>query len=99
MRRVVLLLAVLASSTAPAFAQKAEIEAANAKWKLGRFAGIASLYTNDATAFPPGAPIVTGNAAIGAMWKGMADQANDPKVTTLQVKPLGSTAAEETGTF
>jgi ketosteroid isomerase-like protein len=103
MQKLVPVIAVLAWFIAPAIAQKAEIEAANTKWieffNKGDFAAIASLYTNDATAFPPSSPMVKGNAAIGAMWKGMAEQATDPKLTTLQVKPLGSTAAEEIGTF
>ena len=93
----------LAGLIAPAVAQKAEIEAVNAKWmelfNKGVFAGVASLYTNDATAFPPGSGMVKGRAAIGAMWKGMADQVSDPKVTTLDVKPLGRSAAREIGTF
>jgi ketosteroid isomerase-like protein len=33
------------------------------------------------------------------MWKGMAAQVGDPKLTTLSVKPLGSSAAVEIGTF
>lgn len=33
------------------------------------------------------------------MWKGMADQATDPKLTTLDVKQLGPSAAREIGTF
>jgi ketosteroid isomerase-like protein len=44
---------------APAVGQKAEI-VMNAKWidffNKGDFAGVASLYTEDAVAFPPGAP-------------------------------------------
>jgi uncharacterized protein (TIGR02246 family) len=103
MRTIALVIAFLAGLIAPAFAQKAEIEAVNAKWieffNKGDFAGIASLYTEDATAFPPGFGIVKGRAAIGAMWKGMAEQASDPKVTTLDVKPLGPSAAREFGTF
>jgi uncharacterized protein (TIGR02246 family) len=103
MRRVVLLIAFAICSMAPAFAQRAEIDAANVKWieffNKGDFAGVASLYTNDATAFPPGSPMVKGNDAIGAMWKGMAEQVTDPKLTTLDVKPLGSSAAREIGTF
>jgi hypothetical protein len=58
----------------------------------GDFAGVASLYTDDATAFPPGSGMVKGRAAIGAMWKSPAEQAGDPKVTTLDVKPLGGSA-------
>jgi uncharacterized protein (TIGR02246 family) len=103
MRRVALVIAFFSALTAPAFAQRAEIEAANAKWmelfNKGDFAGVASLYTEDATAFPPGSGMVKGRAAIGAMWKGIAEQVGDPKVTTLDVKPLGPAAAREIGTF
>ena len=103
MRRIALVIAFLAGLIAPAVAQKAEIEAVNAKWmelfNKGDFAGVASLYTDDATAFPPGSAMVKGGAAIGAMWKDMAEQVSDPKVTTLEVKPLGPSAAREIGTF
>jgi uncharacterized protein (TIGR02246 family) len=103
MHRIALVLAFLVGLIAPAFAQRAEIEAVNAKWmelfNKGDFAGIASLYTDDATAFPPGSAMVKGSAAIGAMWKSMAEQVSDPKVTTLDVKPLGPSAAREIGTF
>ena len=103
MRRIALVIAFVAGLTVPAFAQKAEIEAVNAKWmelfNKGDFAGVASLYTDDATAFPPGSGMVKGRAAIGAMWRSMAEQVSDPKVTTLDVKPLGPSAAREIGTF
>ena len=88
---------------APGFAQQAEIEAVNAKWidffNKGDFAGIALLYTEDATALPPGSPTAKGRVAIEVMWKSMAEQVSDPKVTTLDVKPLGGSAAREIGTF
>lgn len=103
MRRIALLIAFMAGLIAPAFAQKAEIEAVNAKWmdffNKGDFAGVASLYTDDATAFPPGSGMVKGRAAIEAMWKSMAEHVSDPKVTTLDVKSLGPTAVREIGTF
>jgi uncharacterized protein (TIGR02246 family) len=103
MRRIALAVVVLAGLAAPAAAQKAEIEAANVKWvaffNKGDFDGVASLYTADATAFPPGSAMVKGRAAIGAMWKGMAEQVTDPKVTTIDVKRLGPAAAREIGTF
>ena len=73
--------------------QQAEIEAVNAKWldffNKGDFAGVASLYTEDATALPPGLPMAKGRAAIEVMWKNMAEQVGDPKLTTLDVKSLG----------
>ncbi len=103
MRRFALVLIFAFGLIVPALAQKAEIEAVNAKWmqffNKGDFAGIASLYTDDAIAFPPGSAMVKGSAAIGAMWKGMAEQVSDAKVTTLDVKPLGPSAAREIGTF
>lgn len=103
MHKLALVIAFLAAFIAPAHAQKARIEAVNAKWvelfNKGDFNGIANLYTSDATAFPPGAPMVRGRAAIGQMWKGLAEQAGNPKLTTLDVKRLGPSAAREIGTF
>ena len=103
MRSIALVIALVAVLIASAFAQKAEIEAVNAKWidffNAGDFAGVASLYTEDATAFPPGSGMVKGRAAIEALWKAMAEQVSDPKLTTLDVKPLGPSAAREIGTF
>jgi uncharacterized protein (TIGR02246 family) len=103
MRGSTLAIAFFLGLIAPAAAQKADIEAVNAKWEAffnkGDFDGVASLYTVDAAAFPPGSAMVKGRAAIGAMWKGMAAQVGDPKVTTLDVKRLGPAAAREIGTF
>jgi uncharacterized protein (TIGR02246 family) len=103
MIRMALVIAFVLALIGPASAQKAEIEAVNAKWteffNKGDFAGVASLYTADAVAFPPGSPMVHGQAAIGAMWKSMAEHVSDPKLTTLDVKPLGPSAAREIGTF
>jgi len=103
MRRIGPVIALLAALVAPAFAQKAEIEAVNAKWiecfNKDDFAGVASLYTDDATAFPPGSGMVKGRAAIEALWRSMAAQVSDPKLTTLDVKPLAPSAAREIGTF
>ena len=103
MCRIVLVLMLMLGFVVPASAQKAEIDAVNAQWieffNKGDFAGVASLYTEDATAFPPGSAMVKGRAAIGAMWKNLAGQAGDPKLTTLEVKPLGPSAAREIGTF
>jgi uncharacterized protein (TIGR02246 family) len=103
MRSIALTVVFFLGLAAPAAAQKADIEAANARWteffNKGDFDGVGSLYTTDATAFPPGSGMVKGRAAIGAMWKKMAEQVGDPKVTTLDVKRLGPGAAREIGTF
>jgi SnoaL-like protein len=83
MQKISFVIAFLVALAAPALAQKAQIEAVNAKWvelfNKGDFGGIAELYTADAIAFPPGSPMVRGKAAIGAMWKGLAEQAGNPK--------------------
>src|SRR6516162_188543 len=89
MRRIALAIVLVVGLTVPAFAQQSEIEAVNAKWieffNKGDFAGVASLYAEGATAFPPGSAMVQGGAAIGAMWKSMAEKVGDPKLTTLDV--------------
>ena len=103
MRRNLLAIAVLLALATPAAAQKAQIEVVNAKWmelfNKGDFAALAELYTADAVAFPPGAAMVRGKGAIGAMWKGLAEQAGNPRLTTLEVRRLGPAAAREIGTF
>ena len=103
MRRIALVIAFMIALVAPAVAQKAKIEAVNAKWtelfNKGDFEWFAQLYTVDAIAFPPGSAMVRGRAAIGRMWKGMAEQVSNPKVTTLEVKRLSPSAAREIGTF
>jgi ketosteroid isomerase-like protein len=88
MRRMALMLTFLVGLVAPAFF-----------FNKDDFTAIASLYTDDATAFPPGSAIVNGRAAIEAMWKRMAEQVSDPKLITVDVKPLGPSAAREIGTF
>src|SRR5260370_21928752 len=92
MRSIALVIALVAVLIAPAFAQKAEIEAVNAKWidffNKGDFGGLASLYSEDATAFPPRSSIVKGRTAIAVMGKDMAAQVSDPKLPTVPVKSL-----------
>ena len=103
MRIIALVIAFVAGMITPGFTQQTEIEAVNTKWidffNKGDFAGVATLYTEDATAFPPGSPMAKGRAAIEVMWKNIAEQVGEPKLTTLDVKPLGPSAAREIGTF
>src|SRR2546422_3607204 len=83
MRRIASVIAVVAALIAAAFAQKAEIEAGNAKWidffNKGDFTGVASLYTEDATAFPPGSGMVKGRAAIEAALRSARDRDLQPQ--------------------
>lgn len=103
MRSIAPAIVILALLIPPAAAQKSEIEAVNTRWigffNKGDFDGLASLYTVDATAFPPGSALVKGRAAIGTMWKSIAEQVSDPKIITVDVKRLGPSALREIGTF
>ena len=103
MRWIMLVTVFLTALAAPAFAQKATIEAANAKWievfDKGDFDGLAQLYTADATLLPPGAAMVKGRAAIAKIFKDTAQQFGTPKLTTLEVKRLGPNAIREIGTY
>jgi ketosteroid isomerase-like protein len=96
MLRLTLTVACLIASLLPAFAQKAEIEAVTAKWlesfNKGDFAGVASLYTEGATALPPG-------SSDRSDVENIAGQASDPQITTLDFKSLGPSAAREIGTY
>ena len=103
MRRIALVIGFMAGLIAPALGQMGDIAAVNAKWmeffNKGDFAGIASLYTDDAKVFPPGSAMVRGRAAIETMWKGMAEQVSNPELRTADVKSLGPSASVEIGTF
>jgi hypothetical protein len=87
MLTIALVIALMAGLIVPAFAQKAEIEAVNAKWidffNKGDFVGVASLYTDDATAFPPGSSIERQSRDRGTMEKhggaGQRSETHNPR--------------------
>jgi uncharacterized protein (TIGR02246 family) len=82
---------------------KADIDAANQKFvaafNKGDAAGVAQLYTEQATALPPHAPMAKGRAAIQTFWQG-AIQAGLKNISlkAVQVDQFGS-AAREIGEF
>ena len=87
----------------PAVAQsKADIQKLNDQWAAafnkGDAAAVAAMYGQDAYVLPAGAAMVKGRAAIEALWRQEMQKIGDPKITTLDVKPLGSGAAREIGT-
>jgi uncharacterized protein (TIGR02246 family) len=103
MWRAAMILGCLAIGTAPAFGQsKAVIQKLNDEWTAafnkGDSAAVAAMYAEDAYVLPPGADIVKGRAAIEAFWKQAVQQLGDAKLTTIDVLPLGRTAAREIGT-
>ena len=102
MWRIAMIIGLL-SIGAPALAQnKATIEKLNDVWTAafnkGDTAAVAALYTEDAYVLPPGSAIVKGRAAIEAFWRQAAQQMSDAKLTTVDVLPLGRSAAREIGT-
>ena len=102
MWRVVMIIGCL-SVGSPALAQnKATIEKLNDVWTAafnkGDTAAVAALYTEDAYVLPPGSAMVKGRAAIEAFWRQAAQQMSDAKLTTVDVQPLGRSAAREIGT-
>ena len=102
MWRIVIIIGCL-SLGSPAVAQnKATIEKLNDVWTAafnkGDAAAVAALYSEDAYVLPPGSAMVKGRPAIEAFWRQAAQQMTDAKLTTVDVLPLGRSAAREIGT-
>ncbi|GJD53729.1 hypothetical protein OPKNFCMD_6507 [Methylobacterium crusticola] len=96
--------ALILAAAGPASAQDmATIQGLNdrftALFNAGDGAGVAGLYTDEATILPPGAPRLTGRAAIETFWSGASRQFGDMTLTTAEVTPLGPDAAREIGRF
>ena len=103
MRRIAVVVVSIGFIAAPALAQdKATIEKLNDAWTAafnkGDAAAVAAMYTEDAYVLPPGADMVKGRSAIEAFWRQAAQQLGEAKLTTIDVLPLGRTAAREIGT-
>ncbi|MGY1690408.1 YybH family protein [Geodermatophilus sp. SYSU D01105] len=65
-------------------------------WEKGDAAMIASVYAPDARLLPPGAPAVSGTAAIADFWKSMLDQGVDGgSLTTVLLEERDDLAVEE----
>ena len=75
------------------------IEEVNARWieafNRGDAAGVAALYTEDATVLPPNGEMVQGRQGIRNFWSGAIRMGlKDPSVTTVAVGGSGDTAYE-----
>ncbi|MEZ4861720.1 MAG: DUF4440 domain-containing protein [Caldilineaceae bacterium] len=61
----------------------------------GDSAAMAATYTEDAQLLPPGAPVISGKAAIQAFWQGALDMGvGDGVLETLELEVHGDTAWE-----
>jgi uncharacterized protein (TIGR02246 family) len=104
MRSLAVFTAICLCGTVPALAQdKAAIQNLNDQFarafNAGDIAAVAAHYTENAVVLPPGAEMVMGRNAILTFWKAASEQIGDFKLTAVDVKPLGSDAAREIGTF
>lgn len=109
--RLILLAAVSLLMCGSASAQdKAAIQKLNdaftSAFNKGDFATVGGMYTDDAYLLPPGRPMLHGRANVQAFWTKASDAMGDVILTTLDVKligrdvkPIGSEAAREIGTF
>lgn len=96
--------AAVCLSIGPVYAQdKATIDKLNdafaAAFNKGDAATVATMYVEDAYLLPPEANLMQGRSAIEQFWKAASEQVQDLKLTTIDVKPLGSEAAREIGSF
>src|SRR5207302_1373680 len=103
MRRISIIVLCSLIGGGPAAAQdKATIEKLNDVWMAafnkGDAAAVAAMYTEEAFVLPPGSEIVKGRPAIEAFWRQAVQQFGDPKLTIVDVQPLGADAAREIGT-
>src|ERR1700750_2403979 len=102
MWRFVIIIGCLSLSSPAGAQNKATIEKLNEVWTAafnkGDTAAVAALYTEDAYVLPPGSALVKGRAAIEGFWRQAAQQMGDAKLTTVDVLPLGRSAAREIGT-
>jgi uncharacterized protein (TIGR02246 family) len=102
MSRHAVLAVCLVLGAAPAMAQtKAMIQRLEdegaAAFKRGDAKAIAAMYTKDAYMLPPGAEMIRGRKAIEAQWRRVMQHITDFKCKSIDVKPLGPSAAREIG--
>jgi ketosteroid isomerase-like protein len=108
MKEVIMRLALLATLSflmlGPAVAQdKVTMEKLNdafvTAFSKGDFATVGSMYTEDAYLLPPGSATFKGRTNVTAFWTTASEAISDVRLTTVDVKPLGSEAAREVGPF
>jgi uncharacterized protein (TIGR02246 family) len=104
MKRSAFLIAIYLLLCVPSFAQdKVTIDKLNesfmAAFQKGDMAAIGQMYVDDAYLLPAGAEMVKGRVAIQGFWTRAAEGISEFKLMSVDVKPLGSDAAREIGTF
>jgi uncharacterized protein (TIGR02246 family) len=94
---------VFAAFPAAAENAKSSIDQANlafsAAFAKGDAAGLASLYTEQATILPPGAPMMKGRKNIEAFWRQAMSSLKNLQLKAVDVESFGTARAREIGTF
>jgi ketosteroid isomerase-like protein len=103
-RRFSLLVIGCVLVSVPCSAQdKATIEKQQEKFtralSVGDMTALGGIYAEDAYLLPPGADMVRGRSAIQEFWTQARGDIGALRLTTLDVKPLGTETAREIGTF
>ena len=97
--------AIIVFAAFPATAEnvKSSIDQANqvfsAAFAKGDAAGLASLYTEQATILPPGAPMMKGRKNIEAFWRQAMSSLKNLQLKAVDVESFGTAHAREIGTF
>jgi uncharacterized protein (TIGR02246 family) len=103
MHKLTALIFVLITTSATLAQDKTTIEGLNqrftAAFSKGDFGEVAAMYTEDAFLLPPGTEMIKGRADIQSYWTKASEGMGDVELTTVDVKPLGTEAAREVGTF
>lgn len=104
MKRLCFSLLAVLSLALPAKAQdRARIDALNAKFEAAvrtrDTSAIANMYAEDAFLLPPGSELVRGRAGIQGFWAKSIPEIEEFRLSAADVKPLGSDALREVGTF
>lgn len=58
-----------------------------------------NLYADDAVVLPPGSDILRNRAQIQSFWEKTSETMGDARLTTIDVRMIGSNVAREVGTF
>lgn len=95
---IILALGILLPTAAVAGEPRAHIDEVLLKWvaafNAGDSATVASLYTEDASVFPPGEERVDGRSAIQAFWQGAIDSGMKVDFHAVEVEAWNDIAGE-----
>jgi uncharacterized protein (TIGR02246 family) len=97
------LLVITAPTVVQAQDPKSNLQALEDQFALafnkGDYAGVASMYTENAVVLPSGAPMVKGRSEIRKLWGQAGEVLSGLKLTTTEVTTLSPEVLQEIGAF